>query len=112
MTPRVIKVTETYQPYFEDDWDEIPEPEVKVYFIDESKWNIGRTDDVNGYRCGYVEAIINAANQGRRGYRTSRKYSFSDTPDWWEFLLPDDHKPGTDRPFDIAIDVTIPSISY
>jgi hypothetical protein len=112
MTPRVIKVTETRQPYFEDDWDEIPEPEVLVYYVDESKWAIGLADDVNSYRCGYVEAIINAANQGRRNYRTSRKYSFSDSPEWWDFLLPDGYKPGTDHPFDLAIEVDISYTSY
>jgi hypothetical protein len=44
------------------------------------------------FEYGYVKSIVEACLKGERvgyGY-ASRKYSFGDTPDWWDDLIPDE----------------------
>jgi hypothetical protein len=44
------------------------------------------------FEYGYVKSIVEAALEGKPllyGY-ASRKYSFGDTPDWWNGLRPDE----------------------
>lgn len=44
----------------------------------------------NDFAYGYVEDLVDACLAGKtNNIRTGRKYSFGDTPEWWDALEPD-----------------------
>ena len=87
----VFKITEFDAIQFDDDFDpEVGTNYASVFFVDMEKWDAAAANGEHSFEVGYVEHIINIIKRGGRYINTSKKYSFSDTPEWFDFLRPDD----------------------
>lgn len=67
----------------------------EVFEIDEDLWieELARGDESDRiWDMRYVSHIMEDLGAGRSINHTSLKYSFSDTPDWFEFLRPRDRE--------------------
>lgn len=96
--PRIFRIVETVY------WDDVPEG-TRTFLVDEKKWDEAMNDPEArfSHECSYVDHIVNAAKRGASYVTTNRKYSFSDTPSWWDFLTPSE---GSNKPVQ-TIDVQI-----
>jgi len=100
----VILIHEGNEPRWDDDEDSYRPDYTGDYIVDIAK--LAAALDVEDLVVGnirYVSRIIEAALMGEKTHGTSRKYSFGDTPDWWDAILTD----STEGRKVINIDVTV-----
>lgn len=85
----IIRVVETEDRswMFVDD-DAAPENETHIFDIDLKK--LFAIVEWDSFRLNYVYNILEAALEGKTVRTSSKKYSFSDTPDWWTDITADD----------------------
>jgi hypothetical protein len=84
----VLSILETLEGVFDDDGYEILPYEYSTFLVSTRKLEDFKRDHSNEYR--YVETLIENFLKGATDTTASRKFSFGDTPDWFECLAPDE----------------------
>ena len=83
----IIQITESCEATWFDEYGvEQFDTDVEVFTIDTAKI----TEDIEEHEIRYVKHIIDAAVFGTKTIGTSRKFSFSDTPDWFVSIAADE----------------------
>jgi len=94
----IVKLIEIFEDNVDPEYSREYSRYSHSYTIDLRKVEIFEKEHEYEYR--YIQRIVEAARLGRSVCHASRKFSFSDCPDWYQALL-------TDEPHEIEIEYEV-----